>query len=100
MNESVEGWTKHIKSDPILKRYCAEHYVLSVHDDLLLTGTRLVIPATMRNSVLSKLHEGHVGLVKCSGRSRQSVWWPGLSHQLKEMVLNLRTCLKERQNLK
>lgn len=95
-----EGWTKHSKSDPILKRYWAERAVLTVQDGLLLRGTRLFIPAAMRSSVLNKLHEGHLGLVKCRERARQSVWWPGLRHQLKEIVLNCRTCIKERQNPK
>ncbi|XP_061905542.1 uncharacterized protein K02A2.6-like [Entelurus aequoreus] len=52
----------------------------------------------MRNYVLAKLHEGHQGVVKCRQRARQSVWWPGLSQQLNELVLNCRTCCKERQN--
>lgn len=100
MKLCVEGWTEHSRRDPILKRYWAERALLTVQDDLLLRGTRLVIPAAMRNGVLSKLHEGHLGLVKCRERARQSVWWPGLSNQLKELVLNCRTCLKERLNPK
>lgn len=55
-------------------------------DGLLLKGTRLVIPSTLRNDVLAKLHEGHQGIVKCKARARQSVWWPGLSQQVSEMV--------------
>uniref|UniRef100_A0A3B1ISF7 Gypsy retrotransposon integrase-like protein 1 n=1 Tax=Astyanax mexicanus TaxID=7994 RepID=A0A3B1ISF7_ASTMX len=47
---------------------------------------------------LAKLHEGHQGVVKCRERARQSVWWPGLSQQLNELVLNCRTCIKERTN--
>ncbi|KAL1265233.1 hypothetical protein QQF64_003260 [Cirrhinus molitorella] len=100
MKLCMEGWTERSKSDPILKRYWAERAVLTMQDGLLLRGTRLVIPASMRSSVLNKLHEGHLGLVKCRERARQSVWWPGLSHQLKEIVHNCRTCLKERQNPK
>ena len=30
--------------------------------------------------------------------ARQSVWWPGLSQQLNEVVLNCRACCQERQN--
>jgi transposase InsO family protein len=52
----------------------------------------------MRNDVLVKLHEGHQGVVKCRERAQQSVWWPGLSQQLNEVVLNCRACCQERQN--
>lgn len=60
MKLCVEGWSEHSKSDPVLKRYWAERTLLTVQDDLLLRGMRLVVPAAMRNSVLSKLHEGHL----------------------------------------
>lgn len=52
----------------------------------------------MRNDVLIKLHEGHQCVVKCRERAQQSVWWPGLSQQLNEVVLNCRACRQERQN--
>ncbi len=52
----------------------------------------------MRNDVLAKLHEGHQGVVKCRERAQQSVWWPGLSQQLNELVRNCRACCQERQN--
>lgn len=65
---------------------------------LLIKETRLVIPAGLRNYVVSKLHEGHQGVAKCRERARQRMWWPGLSQQLNELVLNCGTCIKERTN--
>lgn len=82
----------------LLRLYWAERAFLTVHDGLLLKGTRLVIPSAMRNDVLAKIHEGHQGVVKCRERARQSVWWPGLSQQLNGLVQNCRTCIKERTN--
>lgn len=54
----------------------------------------------MRNHVLTKIQEEHQGVVKCKARVRQTVWWPGLSQQIMEMVLNCRTCILERHNVK
>ena len=95
-----EGWPAHAKQEPVLKNYWLEQATLTVKDGLLLKDTRLVIPAAMRNDVLAKLHEGHQGMEKCKSRARQSVWWPGLSQQINEMVLNCRACIQERQNRK
>ncbi|XP_034075852.1 uncharacterized protein K02A2.6-like [Gymnodraco acuticeps] len=95
-----EKWPAHSNSEPAIKLYWAEQAFITVKDGLLLKGDRLVIPAIMRNYVLARLHEGHQGVVKCRERARQSVWWPGLSQQLNELVLNCRTCSKERQNPK
>ena len=65
---------------------------------LLMKGNRLVIPVSMRLDVLDKLHEGHQGITKCRERAKTSVWWPGLSKQLEELVNNCYTCIKERVN--
>ena len=33
--------------------------------------------------MLERLHEGQQGIAKCWLRTKQSMWWPGLSKQLK-----------------
>ena len=38
---------------------------LSVQQNLLLKGTRLVIPTTMHLDSLDKLHKGHLRITKC-----------------------------------
>lgn len=98
MKLCTEGWPMHAKQESVLRNYWPERATLTVQDGLLLKDTRLVIPSAMRNYVLAKLHEGHQGVVKCKARARQSVWWPGLSQQLSEMVLKCRICLQERHN--
>ena len=55
-----------------------------------MKGTRLVIPTIMHLDILDKLHEGHLGITKCHERAKRSVWWPGLSKQLEDMIQNSR----------
>ena len=50
-----------------------ELYVLG---KLVLRGTRIVIPQSLRKQVLHLAHEGHQGIVKTKGRLRTKVWWP------------------------
>lgn len=92
------GWPDYSTLSGVLRQYWRERAVLTVQDGLLLKGSRLVIPSAMRNSVLEKVHKGHQGVVKCRERARETVWWPGLSGQLNELVLHCRTCIKERTN--
>ncbi|KAJ8375234.1 hypothetical protein SKAU_G00058140 [Synaphobranchus kaupii] len=98
MRMCQDGWPESSSCEGVLRLYWAERAFLTVHDSLLLKGMRLVIPAALRSDVLSKLHEGHQGVAKCRERARQSVWWPGLSQQLNELVLNCRMCIQERTN--
>ncbi|XP_062399854.1 uncharacterized protein K02A2.6-like [Sardina pilchardus] len=100
MRYCVDGWPDRNQLQGPVKHYWHERAALSIHNGLLLRGSRLVIPADMRNDVLDRVHEGHQGVVKCRERASQTVWWPGLSSQIRELVLNCRECIKERVNPK
>ena len=69
---------------------------LSVHKGLLMRGCRLVIPQSLRSTILDKLHSGHQGVTKCQARARQSVWWPGIRGEIKEKVSSCSVCYKHR----
>ena len=43
--------------------------------------------------MLDRIHAGHQGITKCRARAQQSVWWPGLSKQLEELVRSCTTCV-------
>ena len=63
-------------------------------NDLLLKGDRIIIPSVMRREILSRIHEGHLGVEKCKKRAHQSVFWPGLNNQVEQVVGHCETCLK------
>ena len=76
----------------------SNHIISFLENFRLLKGTRLVIPTTMCLDILDKLHEGHLGINKCREQAKRSVWWPGLSKQLEDMIHNCNVCIKERSN--
>ena len=45
---------------------------------VILRGTRIVIPKVLRQRVVELAHEGHQGIVKMKERLRSKVWWPGI----------------------
>ena len=69
---------------------------MSVENGILMRGSRVVIPASLRASILDKLHEGHQGITKSRERAKQSVWWPQLSQRLEETVRNCTICYKHK----
>lgn len=44
---------------------------LSGVDGLLLKQNRIVIPSTLRQELLQRIHEGHLGVEKCKRRARE-----------------------------
>lgn len=90
------GWPEKNALAPDVRPYWTEKDNITLAGELLLRGQRLVIPQSLRQEILDQLHSGHQGIVKCRARARQSVWWPGLSVQINQLVENCNTCSQHR----
>ena len=89
-----EGWPTKQEVAGAVQPYYSVSAEISIANGLLLRGSRIIIPASMRLSMLDKVHTDHQGVTKCRERARQSIWWPGLSRQLDELVKNCPECSK------
>ena len=90
------GWPDHRRQvHELLLPYCPERSDLHVAEGVIMKGERLLIPDHMRQDVLQKLHQGHQGINKCLARARESVWWPGITSPIKQMVERRDTCAME-----
>ena len=59
---------------------------------VVLRGTRIVIPRSLRQRVLSIAHEGHVGIVATKLRLRTKVWWPEIDKDAERYVRSCHGC--------
>ena len=80
------GWPNKSHIDDAIRPYWESRGELTLHDHLLLHGTRIVVPAAMQQETLRKIHQGHQGIQRCCLRAKVSVWWPGWSKQIEELV--------------
>ena len=88
-----KGWPEHLKSVALqASAYFKERGSLSEANGLLRRGKQIVIPESMRDEVLQKIHQGHLGLTKCRERYRGAVWWPGIASDVKQLVLSCKHC--------
>ena len=65
---------------------------LCVIGKLLLRGDRIVIPKSLRKTVLESAHEGHQGIVKTKSRLRTKVWWPKLDADAEKLCKSCQGC--------
>lgn len=89
---------KHLSEE--LKPYHAFRNDISLVQDILMFNSRLLIPASLQETILKRLHEGHLGVNKCRARAMQSVWWLGLSSQLTKFIKFCPKCVENRINHK
>ena len=92
----LRGWPAYMPENPLLKQYWSNRHHFTIVDDILLFDDRIVIPRVLRLDILSRLHEGHLGITKCRALAQTSVWWPNISSQIEEMVRKCGTCAKLR----
>lgn len=63
-----------------------------------MKGFRIVIPHDLRTKLLQILHVGHTGVEKTLRRALDIVFWPGLTKDIKDLILNCNICLEFRNS--
>ena len=90
-----KGWPEYRKQCPQeLWEYWTFRCDLVIEDGLILKGDRIIIPEALRSQVLEVLHTGHQGETKCLPLARESVFWPGITNDIKQLVKDCDICNK------
>lgn len=63
------------------------------YGNVLLRGTRIVIPQKLREQTLQLAHEGHPGMTVMKRRLRAKVWWPQMDAHVETFVKKCRGCI-------
>ncbi|XP_032069726.1 uncharacterized protein K02A2.6-like [Thamnophis elegans] len=85
------GWPKD-PVDPIFLPFKARLAELSVQHGCLLWGHRVVVPPSLRTTVLRQLHSAHPGIVRMKALGRSYVWWPKLDQDIADHVAGCSKC--------
>lgn len=91
------GWPQHKHQCPAaIKPFWAVRHDLSAVDGVLLCGSRLVVPKSLRREALRGVHDGHFVETKSVLRVKPSVYWPRWEDQVRNMVAGCVVCQKNR----
>ena len=74
------------------KQFWAIKEHLSIDDGLIVYGSQLLIPRTMRPKVLADLHEAHQGIVRTKQWARLTVYWPGIDNDIENIITACQLC--------
>ncbi|KFD60021.1 hypothetical protein M514_07753 [Trichuris suis] len=100
--ERVRDWTRHgWPRNPVseaFKPFVAHQNELSVHKDCVIRGCRVVVPQSLRTTVLQLLHAGHPGIVRMKSLARSYVWWPRVDKDIERAVQTCSSCQQNRHD--
>jgi hypothetical protein len=97
MEYTQEGWPETDVPSSAMPFHSYRHE-LSFEDGLLFKGSKLIIPKSMQKDMLERIHASHQGIVKSKALARESIFWPGLSSQIEDMIKRCPTCQSTRKN--
>ena len=67
---------------------------LAIQDGIIFRGQRIVVPVSLRLDMKRKLHASHLGVESCLRRARETIFWPGMNAEVKELIASCETCRK------
>ena len=65
---------------------------LTVYNGLVLKGNHVVIPSELHNQLLNVIHESHLGICKTLDQARTSIFWLGITNDVKKLLSQCRVC--------
>ena len=91
------GWPERSRSVPAsLKEYYNVRDELSVEDDLVFRGQRVVVPRQLRAEYIDILHAGHPGIESAMLRAKNTVFWPGMRDDMSRVCTSCAVCNRHR----
>ena len=76
------GWTMEMKNNSELKPFFQRTEELTIEDNIVMWGYRVVIPKKLQSVLLKTLHSTHSGIVKMKARARSFFWWPMMDKEI------------------
>ena len=92
-----EGWPENEPVPVQLKSYFIRKSELTIEQDLLMWGTRVVVPLEIQKEILMLLHEEHPGICRMKGLARSYYWWPSLDDDIESIVRECSGCQSVRK---
>ena len=77
---------------PDVSPYYSFRNELSYQQGLIFKFGRIVVPQMLREDLTSQLHSSHLGVEGCLRRACESLYWPGMSTQVRDYVLRCSVC--------
>ena len=89
----LQGWPDDKSSVPsVALPYFNQGDELTVQNGLIFRGERVVVPKKLQEVMMQKIHSSHMGTEACLRRARESIYWPGMCAEMKQLVESCETC--------
>jgi transposase InsO family protein len=96
LNVLQTSWPTRQKLQKEIQQFWPYQHLLTQVQGLVLRGVQIVIPRSLRKKMLARAHEGHQGIAKTKARLRETMWWPGMSNEVEQVITGCDVCARYR----
>ena len=94
-----KGWPKKRRSlTPNLQLYWNYRDELTIEDGILMKGQKIIIPTSLKQQYIAKIHTGHTGIRSYLKKACEFVFWVNYSKNIQEAVEKC-SLFQEQQNV-
>lgn len=100
INYIIMGFPQNCQEMPSnLHQYFKYMKELSTQNGFVFKGHRILIPSAIRNEILERLHYAHNGIEMTTKLARDSVFWPGITNNIRNVVSKCEACHQYSANI-
>ena len=89
----MKGWPDKRSDVPgPVRQYFGVRDELTVQEGLIFRGESVVVPSGLRKQMIQRIHSTHIGADGCLRRVRESIYWPGMSRDIKDHTAQCDVC--------
>ena len=87
------GWPEEkAQVPPAAAPYFTFRDEITVQDGIVYKGQQVIVPKMLQSEMLKKVHSSHQGIEACSHRARESLFWIGMTSQIKDHISGCDIC--------
>lgn len=95
----INGWPNSKNEvNNIVKPYWKIRNELSAVDNFVLKSDQFVIPKSLRQEIIDRLHYNHLGIQKTIAKAKELVFWPCITNEIQEKIKNCPSCILNSNN--
>lgn len=89
----MNGWPESDSQLPKqIRKYATFKSEIVFDDTLLFKGNKIIVPKAAIPNFLTQIHTGHPGIERSLARARRSLYWCGISNDIKDFVEKCSVC--------
>ena len=87
---TLYGWPKQVTSE--FKQFHIRSKELSIEDNCIMWGNRVVISPQGRQQLLDELHLAHLSITRMKNLACFYLWWPGMDTEIEQKAKQCNQC--------